>query len=185
MTSVMALAVQQTALTFLSAVLFVGFFELNSLMFQAFEHREGINWVFLPAGCRVILVLLLGLPGALGLMLGDWFLSEHLVSERTHLQMLLDGVASGLTPWLVMKLLQKQQWLSEQLQDLSTLQLLNLTLATSAATAMAHQLFWLWLDKPQANLWLDIWPMFIGNVTGALLMLYGFKFTLDRMRGQN
>ncbi len=185
MTSVMALAVQQTALTFLSAVLFVGFFELNSLMFQAFEHREGINWVFLPAGCRVILVLLLGLPGALGLMLGDWFLGDYLFRERTHLQMLLDGVASGLTPWLVMKFLQKQQWLSEQLQHLSTLQLLNLTLATSAATAMAHQLFWLWLDKPQANIWVDIWPMFIGNVTGALLMLYGFKFTLDRMRGQN
>jgi len=84
-----------------------------------------------------------------------------------------------------MKFLQKQQWLSEQLQHLSSLQLLNLTLATSAATAMAHQLFWLLLDKPLTNLWVDIWPMFIGNVTGALLMLYGFKFTLDRMRGQN
>jgi len=25
----------------------------------------------------------------------------------------------------------------------------------------------------------DIWPMFVGNALGALLMLYGFKFVLD------
>jgi hypothetical protein len=66
MSSFIGSSLQKTALTLLSAVLFVGFFELNDLIFYSFEHKEGINWLFLPAGFRVILVLVLGLPGALG-----------------------------------------------------------------------------------------------------------------------
>jgi len=30
--------------------------------------------------------------------------------------------------------------------------------------------------------WVDVWPMFVGNALGALLMLYGIKFVIDRMR---
>ena len=60
---------QKTALTLISAVLFVGFFKFNDWIFHTLEHSKGVNWVFLPAGFRVILVLVLGLPGALGLML--------------------------------------------------------------------------------------------------------------------
>ncbi|PIT78223.1 hypothetical protein B9Z31_01920 [Limnohabitans sp. G3-2] len=166
----------------LSAVLFVCFFELNGWLFHDFEHKQGINWLFLPAGFRVILVLVLGLPGALGLMLGSWYIDAGLIDGPNILLAFLNGVAGGLTPWLVMKYLQKQQWLSDQLQKLNPLQLLNLTLSTSAASAAAHQMVWLWLERPQTNFWVDVWPMFIGNVTGALVMLYGFKFVLDRMR---
>ena len=56
---------ETTALTLISAVLFVGFFHLNDLIFSIFEYSDGISWVFLPAGFRVILVLIMGLPGAL------------------------------------------------------------------------------------------------------------------------
>jgi hypothetical protein len=172
---------QRTALALLSAVLFVGFFELNDLIFYTFEHREGINWVFLPAGFRVIVVLLFGLPGAVGLMLGGWFIDWDLIDGQHPMLGFLNGVAGGLTPWLVMKFLQKHQWLGKQLQTLNPLQLLNLTLATSAASAAAHQLAWHWMELPHSNAWVDVWPMFIGNVSGALVMLYGFKFALDRL----
>lgn len=60
--------------------------------------------------------------------------------------------------------------------------MLNLTLISSAASAVAHQLVWLLMDRPNINVWVDVWPMFFGNVTGALLMLYSFKFALDRLR---
>jgi hypothetical protein len=58
--------------------------------------------------------------------------------------------------------------------------LLQLTVIFSAASALSHQLLWWWLERPDANIWIDLWPMFIGNALGALLMLYGFKFALDR-----
>lgn len=174
---------ENTALAMLSAVLFASFFQFNDWLFSTFEHSKGINWVFLPAGFRVILVLLLGLPGAVGLMLGSWFIDWALIQGANPWMGFLNGVAGGLTPWLVMKLLEHRRWLSAQLHSLNAAQLLNLTLLSSAASAVAHQMVWWWLDRPNMNLLLDIWPMFIGNVMGALVMLYVFKFALKHWRG--
>lgn len=170
---------EKTALTFLSAVLFVGFFQFNGWIFSGFQYSEGVSWVFLPAGFRVILVLVLGLPGALGLMLGSWFIDRDLFGGNNSLLGFMNGVAGGVLPWLVMKWLQKRGWLNPQLQTLTAPQLLNLTLIFAAASAIAHQLVWLLLERPNLNIWVDIWPMFVGNALGALLMLYGFKFVLD------
>lgn len=173
---------QKTALIGVSAVLFVSFFQLNEWLFSMFEHSKGINWVFLPAGFRVILVLVLGLPGALGLMLGCWIIDWELIRDQNTLLGLMNGVSGGLTPWLVMKYLHKKRWLGQQLQDLNASQLLNLTLVSSAASALSHQIVWVLLERPNLNIWIDVWPMFFGNVMGALLMLYSFKFILDRVR---
>lgn len=173
---------EKTALTLISAVLFVGFFQLNDWLFSIFQYSEGISWVFLPAGFRVILVLVMGLPGALGLVLGSWFIDRDLFTQSGATLAFLNGVVGGLTPWLVMKYLTQRQWLSPQLQSLNVLQLLNMTLIFAAASALAHQLVWLLMERPNLNIWVDIWPMFVGNALGALLMLYGFKFVLDRMR---
>jgi hypothetical protein len=177
-------AFEKTALTLLSAVLFVSFFELNNWVFSYFEYSEGISWVFLPAGFRIILVLVLGLPGAMGLMLGSWFIDRALFNGQSDILAFLNGVVGGFTPWLVMKYLNQRQWLSHQLHTLTAPQLLNLTLIFSAASALTHQLVWLVLERPRLNIWVDIWPMFFGNVLGALLMLYCFKFVLDRARNK-
>lgn len=173
---------EKTALTLISAVLFVSFFQLNDWIFSIFEYSEGISWVFLPAGFRVILVLVMGLPGAMGLMLGSWFIDRDLFSQGDATLGFLNGVVGGLTPWLVMKYLTHRQWLRPQMQSLNVLQLLNMTLIFAAASALTHQLVWLLLKRPHLNIWVDIWPMFVGNALEALLMLYSFKFVLDRVR---
>lgn len=170
---------EKTALTFLSAVLFVGFFQLNGWIFSNFEYSDGISWIFLPAGFRVILVLVLGLPGALGLMLGSWFIDRDLLIGSNAILGFMNGVANGMVPWLVMKLLNHRKWLNSQMQTLTVPQLLNLTMIFAAASAIAHQLVWLLLERPNLNIWVDVWPMFVGNALGTLLMLYGFKFVLD------
>jgi hypothetical protein len=81
-----------------------------------------------------------------------------------------------------MKFMMQRRWISAQLTTVNAPQLLNMTLIFAAASALTHQLVWLLLERPQLNIWVDIWPMFVGNALGALLMLYGFKFVLDRVR---
>lgn len=175
-------AFEKTALILLSAFLFVSFFELNDWLFDFFEYSEGINWVFLPAGFRILLVLVLGLPGALGIILGTWFIDSKLFNNETGVLAFLTGLVSGLTPWLVMKYLQRRQWLGHQLQSLTGSKLLSITLIFSAASAFTHQLVWWLLDRPDLNIWIDIWPMFFGNVLGAWLIIFLFKFLLDLTR---
>jgi hypothetical protein len=174
--------IEQTALVLTSAFLFVLFFELNGWVFSNFAYSEDISWVFLPAGFRVILVLVLGLPGALGLVLGCWFINSALFSVDTWLLPFLNGLVSGLTPWLVMKYLQHKELLAPQFMSMTAQRLLQMTLIFSAASAISHQLLWWLFERQDANILVDVWPMFIGNALGALLMLYGFKFALDRIR---
>jgi ABC-type Fe3+-siderophore transport system permease subunit len=174
--------VEQTALALTGAFLFVLFFELNGWIFSNFAYSDGISWVFLPAGFRVILVLVLGLPGALGLVLGSWFIDSALFSAETWLLPFLNGIVSGLTPWLVMKYFQRKGWLAPHIMSMSAQRLLQMTLIFSAASAISHQLLWWLFERPETTIWVDVWPMFIGNALGALLMLYGFKFALDRIR---
>jgi len=173
---------EQAALALTSAVLFVCFFEFNNWIFSSFQYNEGINWIFLPAGFRVILVLTMGLPGAIGLMLGSWFIDITSFTATAWFFPFLNGVVSGMTPWLVMKYLTQIGWLEPQLRQMTAPTLLQVTLVFSAASAMSHQLVWWSLEKPEVNIWVDVWPMFVGNALGALLMLYGMKFVIDRMQ---
>ena len=172
---------EQVALVLTSAVLFVTFFEFNNWIFSSFQYSEGINWIFLPAGFRVILVLTMGLPGAIGLMLGSWYIDSASMTATTWFFPFINGVVSGLTPWLVMKYLIRQGWLAPQLGQMTASRLLQMTIIFSAASAMSDQLVWWSLEKPDANIWVDVWPMFVGNALGALLMLYGMKFVIDRL----
>ena len=181
MTVTLRLLAEQLALALTSAVLFVSFFVFNNWIFSAFEYSEGINWIFLPAGFRVILVLTMGLPGAIGLMLGSWYIDSATMTSTAWFFPFINGVVSGMTPWLVMMYLIRRGWLAPQLGQMTATRLLQMTLIFSAASAMSDQLVWWALEKPEANIWLDVWPMFVGNALGALLMLYGMKFVIDRL----
>ncbi len=180
MTTRIQYALETAALALLSAVLFVAFFNLNGLIFSTFEYREGVNWIFLPAGFRVILVLLAGLPGGFGIMMGTWFIDRSAMNTEMATMILLNGVVSGFTPWLVLKVSENYGWLNHELQRLTSPQLLNFTLMYAAANATAHHLSWWLFERVDLNIWVDVWPMFIGDTIGALLMLYGFKFALNK-----
>lgn len=50
---------------------------LNELAFIRLEQSAGINWVFLPAGIRLLSTLLFGLAGFEGLLLAGLYLNFH------------------------------------------------------------------------------------------------------------
>jgi hypothetical protein len=172
---------ETAALTLGSAVLFAAFFHFNGWLFATLSYAEGINWVFLPAGFRIVLVLILGLPGAAGIMLGTWYLDQGSLDSRPWL-VLLTGVVSGFTPFAVMKVLAKGQQTARLLQSTTTQSVLNFTLIFSAASAVTHQLLWWAMERSDVNIWVDVWPMFIGDAVGSLLMLYAFKLLFSQVK---
>ena len=172
-------AFETSALILLSALLFITFFHVNDWVFASLEYRQGVNWVFLPAGFRVILVMVMGIPASMGIMLGTWFIDRAAFDTTHYTVTLFNGVASGFTPWVVMKALVHCKKFGPQLQKLSSTQLLNFTLIYAASNALVHQLGWWWMDHARVNPLVDIWPMFIGDMVGALIMLYAFKGLLS------
>lgn len=182
----MKLSVRNSAeaavLSGVSAVMFVAFFHLNALVFGALEHSEGVNWVFLPAGFRILLVLGMGWPGCVGILLGNLYLDLEHLQHGHGLLTTLTATVSGFTPWLVMKGMKHWKFLNAGLQNLTHQQLLNFTLIYAAANALLHQLLWLFMNEHEHQLLVEIWPMFVGDVLGALIMLYAFKGLLGMLK---
>ena len=174
-------ALETAALTLGVAVLFALFFKFNNWIFSDLVYRDGISWVFLPAGFRVILVLVLGLPGALGIALGSFYLDRDLIHSSLSL-VLFNGLVSGLTPYAILKLLGNGQRSGALLQSLSPQRLLQFILVFAAANAFMHQLGWTLLGRAHVNMMVDVWPMFIGDALGALLVLYSIKLMLSLVR---
>jgi hypothetical protein len=164
-----------------SALLYVEFFHLNTLIFSRLEHIEGVNWVFLPAGFRVLLVLGMGVPGAAGILLGNCWLDRGNFSQDTLWLLLATGLVSGFAPWCVKYVMEKKQLLTQQLHTLTAHSLLQFVLAYAAANALGHQLVWWALNRPGSNPWVDVWPMFVGDAIGALVILYTLKLMLPAL----
>jgi hypothetical protein len=168
-------ALETSVLIFISALLFSIFFQVNEWAFASIEYRHGVNWIFLPSGFRVILVLVMGIPGSIGIMLGTWFIERIAFESGQHIIALFNGVASGFTPWVIMKILKNHGRFSPLVQQLTIAELINFTLIYSTGNALVHQLGWWLLDHASVNPFIDIWPMFIGDTLGALIMLCAFK----------
>ena len=163
-----------------SAFLFVGFFRLNDLLFMAFEYARGINWIFLPAGFRVLLVLVLGWPGALGIVGGTFWLDQERLHEPSGwIAVLLTGLASGFGPWVIKHWMESRGWLDVHLRDISAQRLLNFVLLYAVFNSVSHQLIRWYLLHIDSKPWLDVWPMFVGDALGALVVLYGMEYVLS------
>ena len=165
-----------------STILFVAFFRLNDLLFASLQHAQGINWIFLPAGFRVLLVLVLGLPGALGIVAGNLWLDQAHLQTGDLLPVLLAALVSGLGPWAVRQWMTGQRLLDHELKDITAARLLNFVLIYAAVNAIFHQFIRWNFQIANSQPWIDIWPMFMGDMVGALIVLYTFKMSLPWMR---
>lgn len=165
-----------------SAILFVGFFRFNQWAFSALEHAQGINWIFLPAGFRVLLVLIMGLPGALGIVAGNLWLDQAQVAAGHWLPCAMAALVSGLGPWGVKQWMVSRGRLDHELRNISPAQLIHFILVYAAVNALFHQ-FIRWNFQLSNSLpWVDVWPMFVGDVVGALAVLYVFRLSLPWLK---
>lgn len=167
-------AFERVLMCLLSAVLFFFVFHLNTLLLHALEHTQGVNWVFLPAGLRVLLVLVLGLPGAIGILLGTWLLDFNAAGTLSQ-GLWLNGVISGGIPYLLMNLLIRLRQLPARLRELDRTQIVLFTLLYAALNALGHQIVWSLFQQPGHVLWIDIWPMFVGDALGVILFLQAWR----------
>lgn len=174
--------VQWALMSLVSAFLFVQFFALNEFLFGFLEHAKGINWVFLPAGFRVLLVLLLGIPGAVGIALGSLWLNADQLPVLGPMPMLLTSIVSGFSPWCVKYAMEMRGILHRELSDISSARLLQFVLLYAMVNAIVHQLIFWQFSLTGSQPWVGVWPMFVGDMVGALVILYVFKMGLRWLR---
>lgn len=165
----------------LSATLYFSFYHLNGWLFHALELHAGANWIFLPAGLRLLCTLLFAGEGALGLLLASLLIViQHLGGSMDWLTGLVAAFISSGAPYLVYRLAQRAG-MPATLENLTAGRLSLLALAYAFANASLHSL-WFALRGQFPDMLQGFVAMFTGDLIGTLIVVYSMKIALAAFR---
>jgi hypothetical protein len=175
----------QPASVLISATLYFGCFHLNMMLFNALELHSGANWIFLPAGVRLLCTLLLGVEGAIGLLLASLIISVQSYGEMGLVTNVASACISAGAPYLVYRLA-LINGMPATLEKLNAAKLALLSLVYAFVSALLHSV-WYTLRAVHTDILTGFTAMFIGDLIGTLIILYAMKMvlaTVRRTRGQ-
>ncbi|TCS36242.1 hypothetical protein EDC30_10759 [Paucimonas lemoignei] len=161
-----------------SAIVFLLVFLANEWLFNSdrFELVRGVNWIYLPAGMRLLCTLLFGGAGAIGVLLASWITCVFYFFPDDPLRSFAGGIASAAAPYLVYKMAQHLYGLQTSLVNLNAKRLVLLSVAYSVASPVLHH-FWLLLrGEPLTS---SFFVMVLGDLLGTLVVIYTMKLILS------
>jgi hypothetical protein len=159
-----------------TVVLFGATQAANQWLFSRLHYVPGIDYVYLPAGMRLLCVLLFAEAGALGLLLASWAIGFLLLFPGQFERPFAGGILSALAPYLVYRVARDRYGLQESLANLTSGRLLVLALACSVASPLLHHLYFALEGQP--HLVHGFLVMFVGDFLGTLIVIYGMKAVL-------
>ena len=172
---------QQLLLMAFAAMAYATLFFVNNWVFAALEFTAGVNWVYLPAGLRLLLVLMFGLAGALGISVASATISIFVYFSPDPSIGIVTGLISGFMPYLVQQLMQRFAKLDRNLLNINATSLLQLALLYAVATSFGHQIWYAYRGVTE-HFWSTVWPMFVGDLLGTVLVLYAAHAVMKLMR---
>lgn len=163
-----------------SCALYFGAFNLNQLIFSKLEFAHGVNWIYLPAGLRLLCTLLLAGEGAIGIVLGSFLVIQFIYPATDSITGIGAAIISGGAPYLTYRLA-LFYGMPSSLQQLTAARLSALIVIYAALSSFLHQL-WYVERGTSPNLITGFGAMFIGDLAGTLIVVYLMKMTLALLR---
>lgn len=163
----------QLAQVLATIVLFLAMLWLNDWLFRELEFARGINWVYLPAGMRLLCTLLFAEAGAIGLLLVSWYVSFVYFFPDDFDRAFVGGILAAIAPYATYRAASQFYGFQAGLRNLTPRRLLWLAILYSVASPLLHHLWFAW--RGQTDLLRGFLAMFIGDLNGTLIVLYGIK----------
>jgi len=158
-------------------VLFLAMLWLNDWLFRRLEFAPGINYVYLPAGMRLLCTLLFAEDGAWGLLIVSWLVDFLIFFPDDFERSFMGGILAAAAPYLVYRIARRFYGLDATLRNLTPRNLLVLALAYSIASPLLHHLWFAW--RGQQDLLRGFAAMAVGDLSGTLIVLYALKGLLS------
>ena len=153
-----------------AAILYAASFFINSYVMGSFSFSLGVSWVFLPAGLRLLLTLLLDKNGALGIAIASIAISLGFYFEDPILG-IGAGIISGLAPYIAKLMVFPDKDSGRDLSQLDSKQLLNCVFVFSVVSPLMHQA-WYSVHNKESLFFEDLGVMIIGDLIGTLIVIY-------------
>ena len=166
----------------ISSMAYTFLFYLNAWLTNTLVFGLGVNWIYLPAGLRLFLTLIFGLPGAIGIAIASFLISYY--GDFPHDLTLCIGVGliSGFAPYLARFFVFSNLRLESDLSNLNFPKLIACILIYSLLSAGLHQWWFATMTLEDTGSVNHFLVMFIGDVLGSLLLISLTKCCLDLLR---
>lgn len=153
----------------------------NELFFAHSEFVRGANWIYLPAGVRLLATLLFGLAGATGLLVASWIACFLYFFPDDFIRSAMGGVISTAAPLAAYLLACKVLRMGRNLRNLTPAGLLFCVLLYALLNSGLHYA-WAVISEDTAHSPDILLAMFVGDASGALIMCYAIKALLRATR---
>ncbi len=160
------------------ALIYALLFYANDWLTGFLEAAPGVNWIYLPAGLRLFLVLIFGLSGAVGIATASTLITLGRDLDDNIISIVGIGLISGFGPYLARLLVIRNLKINTDLSNLNAQMIAISVLVFALLSTGLHQLWFVLMGIPSGSLSNAI-AMLIGDVLGALLFISIGKSGID------
>jgi len=165
----------------LTGLVYILVYLFNETLLPFTRFADGVNWVYLPSGLRLTMVLVFGAPAALGIAWASALLTAWPQGPEAWSAATVTGTISGGAPWLALLLSKRVLQLKADLAGLEALDLLKMALIFAIISAALHQAWYGW-SHPTSDRAVQFAVMTAGDLVGSLAVLY-FSYLILRKYG--
>jgi hypothetical protein len=151
-------------------IVWILLFKLNQTLFTSVGFSTHIAWIFLPAAIRMVSVMVLEWVAVPGLFLGALVTSDPTDYSHFADAIVLSGM-SAVGPMLAFLLCTRWLKLPDSLEGLNLRQLTVFGLVGALCNVIPHNIYFYLSDRMETP-FSGVTPMFIGDVSGTLIVLY-------------
>ena len=166
--------VQDFNLVALSFALYWGAYELNELLDPHAWYMQGVSLIFLPAGIKLVMIMVAGWRGALGCGLALLWLAARFWTGQPWSVLAAYAALSVVLTYGVVSWLLRRRALGATLEGLRFWDIVSIDLVNTLLHGVVINLFWWSLGQRGADaLWSAALAMALGDFlgSGAILLL--------------
>lgn len=163
-----------------SFFLFVFSFHINEFFDRYALYAPGINMIFIPAGFKLLCILVGGEAAVLGLLLSSVYMSFGVWENTSLLQMVYFAFASVGSYYVAVRLIKKFMHINDTLNNLRYVHIIILSVVASVLNGTIHNIVYVWLDKVNADDFLaHSAAMIFGDFLGCFIVIMFFNLGIE------
>jgi hypothetical protein len=165
----------------LTMVIYTAFYVLNVNLFYSMEFSQGIAWVYMPAGVRLLCILMFAEAGGIGIFFASLLTASFYdLFPDDPIAMFGYSLISALSPYLVYRFMTQVMGLQRSLTALTPAKLIQCGVLFAIMNPLL-QLIWFTLRDVSYHFWENLTVMSLGDLLGSAIVLYLMKFLLSLM----
>jgi len=162
------------------ALAWVFLYKLNNIVFSRLAITNFISWVFVPAGLRLLAVLLFNRLAAIaGLFIGAIVTGLSLQIGLTDL--IVISAISATSPYLAIEVANHFLPLNHNVYELNLAQVLTMCTCLAIYNSVLHNVYF-FLFEFTHQFWANALGMFTGDFIGAFLVVYLFLVIVKKFK---